>query len=510
MTNQDSNRESAELLNRFDQTLACPAPQRNLDRGLRRKSMLQILGRLLKTGMSTITLELVTSYREVRWRIRPILGSIMISISRTRWTIVTTFSTSSRRRTSKTTRAKVSPRNRWLFLSSRAVSKVLKSDTVAKSKISMLKIPIRNSMRSRKKKSISGPKNANKCTKPYLDLENMGRNRDHCQTWKESRWVSRRVECKGLMTKSTPNLCNQKFHQGHNFIKIKCKAKPNKKTIIWTVWPRIEMSRQTRWTLWIRLPRHKSVSSKTLKSFTRARRRHLMMCSRILTNKWSCSIQITSKRKSSWSGIKTQTTRHFRLAPWEEETILRPKPILSLITRAQVPSTPSDHHRPRTCTSPFSPPKGVPLFIPQVRSRRWWSLDPNQPKIELSLFRGIRLDRRVVTWTPRWDRKLATQSQICNSYWRKMTILMVSPWKATRTFKTHKARKGSAKDWWVPRFVTIGTSWQMCTRASSTIRASRSVESHTIRRIFCKLVRGRSRARWIGSLVTTIQNWGQP
>ena len=155
-------------------------------------------GRFLKLNwMSTITLELVTFYRGARWRIHLILGSIMIFISRIRWTIVITFSTSSKRRTWKIIRVKVSRNKRWQSLSSRVVNKVSKSDTAAKSKISMLKIRIPNLMKSRKKKSISGPKNVSKCTKQFLDLENLGQNRDHCQTWKGSSWAYHRVACRG-------------------------------------------------------------------------------------------------------------------------------------------------------------------------------------------------------------------------------------------------------------------------------------------------------------------------
>jgi len=153
---------------------------------------------MFKTQMSTIMLELVTSYKRVRWRIRLILGSTTISISRTRWIIVTTFSILSRKRTSKiVARAKVSLRNtRWPYLSSRVDHKVLKSGTVAKFKISMLKTLIPNLMKSRKKKFIRGPENGKICTKLFLDQESMGQRRDQRQTWKGSSLISRKAECK--------------------------------------------------------------------------------------------------------------------------------------------------------------------------------------------------------------------------------------------------------------------------------------------------------------------------
>lgn len=294
---------------------------------------------MFKTQMSMIILELVTSYKGVRWKILLISGSTMISTNRTRWIIVTTFLISSRKRTLKITRLiKVNLRNKWLYLSNRVDSKVLKLGILAKSKICTLKILIPNLMKSRKKNFIRGPKSATKCTELFSDRESMGPRSDRCPTWKESSRVSHKAACKDSTKKSTPNSGNHTFHQERSW--INCKAKPSKRALIWTVLLRIETRPQS-WTLSIRLPNNRWVSNKKRVWSKEARRRHLTRSSRTQSNRWPCSIQITSEKKAnSSSESKARTARHFKLAPWEEETTSRPKRILSSMPRVQVRLTP--------------------------------------------------------------------------------------------------------------------------------------------------------------------------
>ena len=88
---------------------------------------------------------------------------------------------SSRKRILKITRViKVNLRNKWLYLSNRVDSKVLKLGILAKSKIYTLKILTPNLMKSRKKNFIRGPKSATKCTELFSDRESMGPRSDRC------------------------------------------------------------------------------------------------------------------------------------------------------------------------------------------------------------------------------------------------------------------------------------------------------------------------------------------